>query len=134
MHGRVKLIGPFIAVFLHCGGSDACVRYCKAPLWDVVAGTVPASLTVGSWDVQVSIDMRLDATEASLTVEATAETFAQTGVEMEAMVAATVASLTVYDMVKGLDKSVNIVKVQLEAKSGGKSGDYRRRAEAALVS
>lgn len=91
-------------------------------------------LTMATWDVQVTVATHLDPAEASLIIKATAETFAQTGVEMEAMVAAAVASLTVYDMVKGLDKSVNIMKVQLEAKSGGKSGDYKRRPGTACVS
>jgi cyclic pyranopterin phosphate synthase len=51
---------------------------------------------------------------------------AQTGVEMEALVAATCAALTVYDMCKALDKSMEIADVHLLLKTGGKSGDYRR--------
>ncbi len=57
---------------------------------------------------------------------ATVATTGPTGVEMEALTAASVAALTVYDMTKALDKSIVIRSVQLEAKSGGKSGDYRR--------
>src|SRR5437667_5707156 len=57
---------------------------------------------------------------------ATAVTTAQTGVEMEALTAATVAALTVYDMTKALDKSIEITDVYLLEKTGGKSGDYRR--------
>jgi len=53
-------------------------------------------------------------------------TTAATGVEMEALVAASVAALTVYDMCKALDKSIEIREVVLQSKSGGKSGDYRR--------
>jgi len=53
-------------------------------------------------------------------------TTAQTGVEMEALVAATCAALTVYDMCKALDKGIEIVDVYLLEKTGGKSGDYRR--------
>ncbi len=48
------------------------------------------------------------------------------GVEMEAMVAASVAALTVYDMCKALDKGITIEHIRLEAKTGGKSGDYHR--------
>ncbi len=59
-----------------------------------------------------------------------AVTTAQTGVEMEALVAASVAALTVYDMCKALDKGIVIREVVLERKSGGKSGDYRRRPAA----
>src|ERR1700753_1388837 len=57
---------------------------------------------------------------------ATAATVAGTGVEMEAMVAASVAALTVYDMTKALDKGIRIREVALVSKTGGKSGDYRR--------
>ncbi len=49
------------------------------------------------------------------------------GVEMEAMVGATVAALTVYDMCKALDKGISIQHVRLETKTGGKSGDYHRQ-------
>jgi len=56
-----------------------------------------------------------------------ARTTAVTGVEMEALVAASVAALTIYDMCKALDKGIEIREVFLVRKSGGKSGDYRRR-------
>ncbi len=59
---------------------------------------------------------------------ASAATTAQTGVEMEALTAASVAALTVYDMVKALDKSIEIQDLYLLEKTGGKSGDYRREA------
>ena len=52
---------------------------------------------------------------------------AQTGVEMEALVAAAAAALTVYDMCKALDKGIEIREIALERKSGGKSGDYIRK-------
>jgi cyclic pyranopterin phosphate synthase len=59
-------------------------------------------------------------------IRATVATTGPTGVEMEALTAAAVAALTIYDMTKALDKSIVIRSVQLEAKSGGKSGEYRR--------
>ena len=59
-------------------------------------------------------------------IVASAATTAQTGVEMEALTAAAVAALTVYDMTKALDKSIEIREVYLLEKTGGKSGDYRR--------
>jgi len=59
-------------------------------------------------------------------IVATASTTAETGVEMEALTAASVAALTVYDMMKALDKSIEIREVYLLEKTGGKSGDYRR--------
>ncbi len=59
-------------------------------------------------------------------IQASATTTAQTGVEMEALTAACVAALTVYDMTKALDKSIEIQDVYLVEKTGGKSGDYHR--------
>ncbi|HTM49222.1 MAG TPA: cyclic pyranopterin monophosphate synthase MoaC [Bryobacteraceae bacterium] len=59
-------------------------------------------------------------------IVATAVTTAQTGVEMEALTAAAVAALTVYDMTKALDKSIEITDLWLLEKTGGKSGDFRR--------
>lgn len=73
----------------------------------------------------VDVDVRLCENGVAITSKVT--TTAETGVEMEAMVAATVSALTVYDMCKGLDKSIEISSVVLERKSGGKSGEYRRR-------
>ncbi|MBV9301899.1 MAG: cyclic pyranopterin monophosphate synthase MoaC [Acidobacteriaceae bacterium] len=61
-------------------------------------------------------------------VEATARTAARTGVEMEAMTAAAIAALTIYDMTKGLDKGIEIRDIFLLEKRGGKSGFYRRRS------
>jgi cyclic pyranopterin phosphate synthase len=71
-------------------------------------------------DVSASIEPR------GVRIVATASTTAQTGVEMEALTAAAVAALTVYDMTKALDKSITIDKIRLLEKTGGKSGHYRR--------
>jgi cyclic pyranopterin phosphate synthase len=65
--------------------------------------------------------------ENGVSVASKVKTTAETGVEMEALVAASVAALTVYDMCKALDKGIEIREVVLERKSGGKSGDYRRK-------
>ena len=62
--------------------------------------------------------------EVVLRIEATAATTAQTGVEMEAMVAASIAALTIYDMAKGIDKGIVIESVRLLEKTGGKSGHW----------
>ncbi len=72
----------------------------------------------------VDVDMRL--CENGVAITSRVKTTAETGVEMEAMVAASVAALTVYDMCKALDKGIEIREIVLERKSGGKSGDYRR--------
>ncbi|WP_375197484.1 cyclic pyranopterin monophosphate synthase MoaC [Sphingobium sp.] len=71
----------------------------------------------------VSIDFALDG--SGVTITATAKTAGQTGVEMEALTAATVALLTVYDMAKALDKGMVIGEVRLLSKTGGKSGEWR---------
>jgi cyclic pyranopterin phosphate synthase len=64
--------------------------------------------------------------DKTLRIEATVQVEAKTGVEMEALTAVSVAGLTVYDMCKGVDRGMAIERVQLEAKSGGRSGNWRR--------
>jgi len=73
------------------------------------------------------VDVTTEVCENGVRLVATAATTAPTGVEMEAMVAVSVAALTVYDMCKALDKGIEIREIVLERKSGGKSGDYRRK-------
>jgi cyclic pyranopterin phosphate synthase len=76
------------------------------------------------------VDVTTQVCENGVQVHSHAITTAQTGVEMEALVAASVAALTVYDMCKALDKGIVIREVVLERKSGGKSGEYRRKRPA----
>jgi cyclic pyranopterin monophosphate synthase len=71
-------------------------------------------------------DVEIAVAEDGIAIRATVATTAQTGVEMEALTAAAVAALTVYDMCKAADKGIVIRTVQLERKTGGRSGDYRR--------
>ena len=73
------------------------------------------------------IDVTTEVCENGVKVCSKATTTAPTGVEMEALVAASVAALTVYDMCKALDKGIAIREIVLERKSGGKSGEYRRK-------
>jgi len=73
---------------------------------------------------RVDVDVRL--CENGVAITSKVRTTAETGVEMEAMVAASVTALTIYDMTKGMDKGIEIREIVLERKSGGKSGDYRR--------
>jgi cyclic pyranopterin monophosphate synthase len=75
------------------------------------------------------VDVRTKLCENGVAIASEVTTTAATGVEMEALVAATVAALTVYDMCKALDKAIEIRHVRLERKTGGKSGDYVRAAE-----
>ena len=72
----------------------------------------------------IDVQVRLEDTGVSLLAEVS--TNAQTGVEMEALTAVSIAALTIYDMCKALDKGITITGVVLESKSGGKSGDYKR--------
>jgi cyclic pyranopterin phosphate synthase len=72
------------------------------------------------------VEVEIVAEGVVLAITATAETTAQTGVEMEALVAASTAALTLYDMAKALDRAMTITDVQVIEKSGGKSGDFRR--------
>lgn len=74
------------------------------------------------------IEVRTNLAGGGVEIRATAATTAPTGVEMEALTAASVAALTVYDMCKALDKGIVIREIQLEKKTGGKSGDYTRAA------
>jgi cyclic pyranopterin phosphate synthase len=73
-------------------------------------------------DVELTVVKRVSA----VLIRATVRAFDRTGVEMEALTAVTVAALTIYDMCKAVDRGMRIVDVQLEAKSGGKSGDWKR--------
>jgi cyclic pyranopterin monophosphate synthase len=72
------------------------------------------------------VDVQMRLCENGVAIASKVSTMAVTGVEMEALVAASVAALTVYDMLKALDKGIEIREIVLERKSGGKSGTYRR--------
>ena len=77
------------------------------------------------------VDVRIEVAHDSVEIEAEARTSAQTGVEMEALTAASVAALTVYDMVKGLERGVEIAELALVEKTGGRHDWRRRRARGA---
>ncbi len=73
---------------------------------------------------KVAIDLRAEPSLPGIVIEATVKTGGQTGVEMEALTAVSVAALTIYDMVKAVDKAMEITAVKLLLKEGGKSGRY----------
>lgn len=73
------------------------------------------------------VDVEVRVCENGVAITSKVATTAETGVEMEALTAVSVASLTLYDMLKAADKGIEIREIVLERKSGGKSGDYRRR-------
>ena len=128
------------AVVRMSAATTAAVRDGDAPKGDVlgparIAGIQAAKRT---WEliplchqlplsfVDVAAEIEVGDDSGAVTLTAEARTTAQTGVEMEALTAASVAALTVYDMVKGLEKGVTIEQVALLEKSGGRSGDWRR--------
>ena len=78
------------------------------------------SLALSHADVQITL------TDDGARIETTASTSAQTGVEMEALTAASVAALTLYDMCKAIDREMTITDIRLERKTGGRSGEWRR--------
>ncbi|MCC6944024.1 MAG: cyclic pyranopterin monophosphate synthase MoaC, partial [Thermomicrobiales bacterium] len=72
------------------------------------------------------IDVSFGINAESIDIEATVKTRGQTGVEMEALTAVSVAALTIYDMVKAIDRGMTIEDIRLERKQGGRSGEWRR--------
>ncbi|MCY1596112.1 cyclic pyranopterin monophosphate synthase MoaC, partial [Staphylococcus pettenkoferi] len=76
--------------------------------------------------IDIHFNWLTDNDQYILNIEATVKTTGKTGVEMEALTAASVTALTIYDMTKAVDKGMIIGETYLEAKSGGKSGDYTR--------
>ncbi len=93
---------------------------------DLIPMCHPLPLSFVDVEVTVVQPAMLLQTAGGVRIRATAATVSGTGVEMEAMTAASVAALTVYDMTKALDKGIVIREVKLLRKSGGKSGEYRR--------
>ena len=86
--------------------------------WELIPMCHPLPLSL--------VDVEVRVCENGLAITSKAATTAETGVEMEALVAVSVCALTLYDMLKGADKSIEIRQIVLERKSGGKSGEYRR--------
>lgn len=87
-----------------------------------VPDLLPLAHTIGVHGVQVNLEIMDDGVQ----IDATVRTADRTGVEMEALTAVTVAALAVVDMVKGVDRSAEIVRAAVTAKSGGRSGDWTR--------
>ena len=80
----------------------------------------------------VDVEIEPDRAAGAFRIRATASTVAQTGVEMEALVAAAIAGLTVYDMVKSVERGAELTRVRLVEKSGGRTGTWRRSAPRAV--
>jgi len=87
--------------------------------WELIPMCHPLPLSL--------VDVEVRVCENGLAITSKVATTAETGVEMEALTAVSVAALTIYDMLKAADKGIEVREIVLERKSGGKSGDYRRR-------
>jgi len=91
------------------------------------AGLIPLAHPIAL--TRVAVEFELEKKPSAVRVVATVECRGQTGVEMEALTAAAVGLLTVYDMVKAIDRGMTLTDLRLEEKRGGKSGGYRRLSE-----
>ena len=92
------------------------------------AALIPLAHPIGI--TRVAVEFTLQKSPAAVKVQATVECRGQTGVEMEALTAAAVGLLTIYDMVKAVDRGMTLTDLRLEEKRGGKSGAWRRRTAA----
>ncbi|WP_426593921.1 cyclic pyranopterin monophosphate synthase MoaC [Cellulomonas sp. McL0617] len=128
--GRV-VCGPETVEALRSGGVPkgdvlAVARIAGISAAKRTAELLPLAHVIGVHGVVVDLTIADDGVD----ITATVRTADRTGVEMEALTAVSVAALAIVDMVKGIDKSVRIADVRLEAKSGGRSGDWVRPADA----
>lgn len=121
---RVRLPAPAAHALRHATlvKGDA---FAAAQVAGILAAKQTASLIPLAHSLPLAgLDVTFEWDGDVLVVESVARTSAQTGVEMEALVAASIASLTIYDMAKGLDKGIVVESVRLLQKTGGKSGDW----------
>ncbi|MDE8349772.1 MAG: cyclic pyranopterin monophosphate synthase MoaC [Acidocella sp.] len=126
--GRVKMLAETLAL----------ISSARAPKGDVLAAARLAGIMAAKKTSDliplchplalssVTLDLALNDNETCVDIAATVRTTGRTGVEMEALTAVSVACLTIYDMVKAVDRGMRIEDIRLVAKSGGKSGDFRQ--------
>jgi cyclic pyranopterin phosphate synthase len=127
--GRVRMAAETLAV----------IREGRAAKGDVLAVAQVAAIMAAKKTHELipmchpllltAVDVAFSLDDAEIGISATVKTQGQTGVEMEALTAVSVAALTIYDMVKAIDRGMTIEAVQLERKSGGKSGTWVRIGE-----
>ena len=109
------------------GGKDSTRRRAVARIAGIMAAKKTADLIPLCHPIPLTkVEVEIVGEGVAIAITATAETTGQTGVEMEALTAASVTALTLYDMAKAIDRGMTITNVQLVEKTGGKSGDYQR--------
>ncbi len=121
--GRPETIAAIMGGALKKGDALAVARVAGIMAAKKTAELIPLCHPIPLTKVSVEMEPR---EPGAITILATAETTGQTGVEMEALVAASTAALTLYDMAKGIDREMVISAICLLEKSGGKSGDFQR--------
>lgn len=117
-----ELVDRFFAADLPKGDAAAVARIAGIGAAKKTSDLIPLCHPIPITGVEVA----LERSGRGLRVLATVTTTGRTGVEMEAMTAVAIAALTVYDMVKGVDREVSVERVRLLRKSGGRSGDWKR--------
>ena len=121
---RVTML-PATAALIRSGGAKKGDVLGVARIAGIMASKRTAELIPLCHPLPISaVSLELEITDAAVEIAATVRTTGQTGVEMEALTAASVAALTVYDMCKSVDRGMRIEAVRLTHKSGGKSGDF----------
>ena len=125
LSGEAETIAVILAGGLKKGDALAVARVAGIMGAKKTADIIPLCHPIPLTKVSVEIEGE---NETTILIVTTAETTGQTGVEMEALVAASTAALTLYDMAKALDRAMVISDICLVEKSGGKSGDYRRES------
>jgi len=123
LNGQPQTIAALLAGTLEKGDAFAVARVAGIMAAKKTADLIPLCHPLPLTKVSIAIEA---AGETALSIRATAETTGQTGVEMEALLAASTAALTLYDMAKALDRAMVISDLCVVEKSGGKSGDFRR--------
>jgi cyclic pyranopterin phosphate synthase len=126
--GRVKMLAETLAL-IGSGGAPKGDVLAAARLAGIMAAKKTSDLIPLCHPLAISsvvVDLVLNEDETSVDISATVRSTGRTGVEMEALSAVSIAALTIYDMVKAVDRGMRIEAIRVVAKSGGKSGDFRQ--------
>jgi cyclic pyranopterin phosphate synthase len=127
--GRIVMMPETLAM-IYSGSAKKCDVLCIARIAGIMAAKKAPDLIPLCHPLpitKVSVDLSVNKTTNSVDIEATVKTAGQTGVEMEALTAVNIAALTVYDMVKAVDKHMQITDVRVVLKDGGKTGLFEAK-------